>query len=66
MRNVDPLKRIKFDSTGAGAIGGTFAGVIGGAAPGVPPRGAVRTTWLGGNGVPSRKCRYMRFTAWTK
>ena len=39
-------------AAGLAAIGGTFAAVMAGAAPGVPPRGVVRTTCEGGRGVP--------------
>lgn len=31
-------------------IGGTLLLLIAGAAPGTPPRGTVRNTWLSGNG----------------
>src|SRR5450755_2912135 len=38
-------------AAGAALMGGTFARVIAGAAPGVPPRGTVRTTCDGGSAV---------------
>jgi hypothetical protein len=53
-------------SPGAGscAIGGRLLAVIGGAAPGVPPRGVVRTSWLRGSGVRFFKWSYIRLSAW--
>ncbi len=53
-------------AAGFAAIGGTFASVIAGAAPGVPPRGVVRTTCEGGSGVPLRRWFHMRSIAWMK
>ena len=49
--------RIRSPAGGLAEIGGTFAAVIGVAIKVVNggvvgPRGVVRTTWLGGNGVP--------------
>ncbi len=55
-------------SAGAGLldIGGTFAFVIPGACPGMPPRGMVRTTCDGGNGVPSARLAKTRSIACRK
>ena len=47
-----PLKPIWSATAGVAENAGTLAAVIAGAAPGVPPRTVVRTTWLGGSAVP--------------
>ena len=63
---VDPLTAIAFPAAGATAIGGTLPAVMAGAAPGVPPRGVVRTTWLGGSAVPFFSFAYIAFIAGPK
>src|SRR3990167_2955373 len=50
--------------TGVAASGGTLAAVMAGAAPGVPPRGTVRTTWLAGSALPVVRCSYTASSAW--
>ena len=53
-------------AAGVAASGGTLAVVIAGAAPGLPPRGVARTTWLAGSGVPDFRCAYIAFIDWLK
>ena len=64
--NVFALNVMASAAAGVVAIGGTLADVIAGAAPGVPPRGMVRTTWLGGNAVPFLRFAYMRSNDWIR
>ena len=52
-----PLNVIWSATAGVLEIGGTFAVVICGAAPGVPPRGVVRTTCDGGSVRAGRQVR---------
>ena len=59
-------KVIWFAALGAAAIGGTLAAVIAGAAPGVPPRGTVRTTCDGGSGTLCVRCAYIASIALMK
>ncbi len=47
-----PEKPIWSAAAGVALGAGTLAAVIAGAAPGAPPRGVARTTWLGGNAMP--------------
>ena len=61
-----PLKSIVSAAAGAAFIEGTCAACNAGAAPGVPPRGVVRTTWLGGSAVPSFSFAYIASIAWLK
>ena len=49
---VLPFSVIASPAAGVLAMAGTLAAVSAGAAPGTPPRGVVRNTWLGGSGVP--------------
>lgn len=60
---MSALKVIRSVLAGEAWMGGTLAMLIAGAAPGVPPRGTVRTTWLGGSGVPFLRWLYMRSIA---
>ena len=57
---------IVFAIAGVAVILGTLAVVIAGAAPGVPPRGIVRTTWLGGKGVEFLSLAQTMSMAWLK
>lgn len=59
-----PAKPIWSAAAGDATNGGTWAAVMAGAAPGVPPRGVVRTTWLAGSGAPFFRCAHIAFMAW--
>ena len=61
-----PTKPIWSPAAGAATKGGTLAAVMAGAAPGTPPRGVVRTTWLGGSALPDFKWAYIASIAWLK
>src|SRR5215510_10081074 len=62
-RIVVPLKSIVSAAAGAAFIEGTHAASNAGASPGEPPRGFVRTTWLGGSAMPSFSFAYIAFMA---
>ena len=40
--------------------------VMAAAAPAVPPRGVVRTTWLAGSALPLFRCAHITSMAWLK
>ena len=44
-------------------MAGTLAAVMAGAAPPVPPRTTVRTTWLAGNALPDFRLSYTASSA---
>ena len=51
MRISPSLTSMVLAVLGRATKGGTWAAVMAGAAPGWPPRGVVRTTWLAGSAV---------------
>src|SRR6476620_8118566 len=55
---------ITLAAVGVAAGGGTLAALMAGALPGVPPRGTVRTTWLGGRALPLARWSYTASSAW--
>ena len=61
-----PLKPIALAAAGVATKAGTLLALMAGAAPGVPPRGVVRTTWLSGSAVPDFRWAYIASMACTK